>query len=400
MKNDRHCGLPDEPAPDFAWPHDVAELFCDWLDALWEMLLEWFETALLERRFPRAVMQVLFWSGVAYAGLVWVCLCYVRFPVSPYGLWDMVKWVVIVVAVTLGGIYTVYSGGITMALFLSLLLAMFVHLTLSLSYLGWVFWTATLKRSLWLERYRFVLATGLVASVALATFVDGSNRFWDRHFEITPWIVLLLISASAWAALFCQLARNRAMEPATPRAVVKWTVGLAIGIGVAAFFGANTNKAEYFLRKNVVEHPNDASAWLDLAWHYYDEGDQLAADSGDENHAPLDPTPSYREALDCLNEAVSLGVGGFDVQFARAQLADQLGKRLEAVSFGREALNLAPSSPNASASEEGDVKWLGDMVARNAASAQNDNGETLEESIRHRRRDGLPGIVRWVFDLF
>jgi hypothetical protein len=399
--NKSPLGPADDSTPDFSWPERIIERFVEWLSGQWENLLDHLETGLFERRLPRLVLRVVLWSCVAYIGLVWLCLCYIRFPVGPYGLWEVVKWVAIVIAVTFGAIYTLYAGGAAIALFLSLLLSIVVYFTFSLAYLCWVLPGAVRKRSPWLQRYGPVMVTGLIASLALATFVDGAYRFWDEPFDVAHWATLVFISSSAWATLFCGLVRDRAMQRATPRVVLKWTVGLTIGIGLFAFWEAGSKKSEYFLRKNVVQHPKDVSAWLDLASHYYNEGEKLAADSGDEDHAPPDPAPSYREALDCLDQAVSLGATGFEVQFARAQLADELGERQKAMFLGQDAVNLAPPLSDVSDTKETDrVKWLRDMIARNAAAPlASDVEENRQERVRDQRRDELPGIVRWVFKL-
>lgn len=182
---------------------------------------------------------------------------------------------------------------------------------------------------------------------------------------------------------------------------MKWTVGLALAFGLLAYWDASGHREAYFLRKSVVEHPRDASAWLELAHYYSYEGDKLAADSGDEDHAAPDPTPSYREALVCLDQVISLGTRGFDVYLARAQLADKLGEHQEAVSSGREALNLALVSIGSSSDrEEDEVKWLQDMVSRNAAEPPKNPLEGQRKRVRDQRRERLPGVVRWVFEVF
>jgi hypothetical protein len=283
----------------------------------------------------------------------------------------------------------------------ALSLPLAVYLTLSLLYVCWVLLDAIRKHSYWLKFYRPVVFTGVASSLALATFVDGSYRFWDRHFEITQWAKFAIVASSAWAALFCSLVHDRLMEPGRPRTVLKWTAGLAVGIGLLAYWHANGQREEYFLRKSVIEHPNDAGAWLELARHYSYEGDNLAADSGDEEHSAPDPTPLYREALDCLNQAVSLGAGGFKVHLARAQLADEIGEQQAAVAFGREALNLAPASSDSSADrDEDDVKWLRDMIARNAAAPPEIPIEDNKKHVRDQRRQRIPGLLRWVFEVF
>jgi tetratricopeptide (TPR) repeat protein len=343
------------------------------------------------------VLRVVSWSFVAYIGLVWICLCYIRYPVIPYGLWDIVEWVVVVAAVTFVAIYTVYAGGALIAALVLLLTTVAVTFSLSLLYVCWVLLVALRKHSYWLKRYRPVVFAGAAASVALATFVDGSYRFWDRPFEIYQWAKFVFVAGSAWAALFCHLVRDKLMDGDRPRKVLKWTAGLVVGIGLLAYWNANGQREEYFLRKNVIEHPKDASGWLDLARHYTYEGDKLAADSGDEDHSAPDPTPAYRQAVDCLNQAMSLGANGFKVYMARAQLADELGEQHEAASFGRQALNLAPASPGSSTDE---VKWLQDMIARNAAASPKSTLEDNVTRVRSQRRDRLPGLVRWVFEVF
>ena len=192
------------------------------------------------------------------------------------------------------------------------------------------------------------------------------------------------------------------MEPGTRRLVMKWTVGLTVSLGLAALWSANGQRAEYFLRKRVMEHPQDSGAWIQLAWHYKDEGDDMEGDSGDEDHAPQDPTMSYREALECLNRAVSLGADGFNVQFARAELADALGQKQDAASFGRKALDLALNSADISPTERDDqIKRLREMAARNVSSGpQKDAPENTRVKVRNRRRDGLPSILRWPFQFF
>jgi hypothetical protein len=169
-------------------------------------------------------------------------------------------------------------------------------------------------------------------------------------------------------------------------------------VGLLAYWQFAHNRREYRLRKTVVEHPTDMKAWLDLAWHYDDEG-TLAADSGDEDNNPPDPTPSYRAALECFKQAVDLGATGFEVQFARAQLADAVGEKRSSVSFGQEALRFAPS-PTSSADRKDDINWLHKMIARNAAAPTGLQGrEDRERQVRDQRRHRLPRIIRWPLDL-
>jgi hypothetical protein len=392
-------GISDERIPDFAWPHHIAEFLSDWLRKQWENLVEQYVSGFFRRRFPRLALQTAFWSCIAYLGLLWLCFCYVYYPVSPYGAWDIVKWIAIVVTVTLGAVYATCAGGATTALLLSLLVALTVYFALSLLYLCWALWGALRKDSPWLRGYRSAVFLGLGASLFVATFVDGSYRFWDRSFELRHWATLAFVAASAWAALFCHLVRDKVMERRTAPSVLKWTVGLAMGISLLAYWGANGQKAEYFLRKKVMQDSKNPAAWLQLARHYSNEGDKLATDPGDEDHAAPDPTPLYSEALDCLDQAVTLVAGGFTVQMDRAQLADAIDDKEDAVSFGRQAMNLAPAAPD-SAMEE-DVKWLREMISRNAAApTKSQRKNNRIEHIRDRRRERLPAMVQFVFEDF
>lgn len=400
LTNEDPIVISEERIPDFAWPYQIAELLSEWLSAQWKTLVEQYTEGFFRRRIPRVALQTAFWSCIVYIGLLWVCLCYIYYPVSPYGVWDLMKWVAIVAAVTLSAAYTVCGGvygGIAIALLLGLLLTLTVYSALSLPYLCWELWSALRKGSPWLKRYRSAMFIGVAACLLVATFVDGSYRFWDRSFEVKHWATLVFVAASAWAALFCHLVRDEVMEGGKPRSVLKWTVGFAMGITLVAYWGANGRAAEYFLRKKVMQAPKDPNAWLELGWHYSDEGDKLAADPGDDDHPAPDPTPSYSEALECLNQAVSLGAGGFEVQASRAQLADAIGEKQDAVSFGRQALNLAPS-PSDSSSEE-DVKWLREMISRNAAApSESQRKSDRIQQVRDERRERVPGILRFWFE--
>ena len=139
---------------------------------------------------------------------------------------------------------------------------------------------------------------------------------------------------------------------------------------------------------------------FDLAWHYKDQGDTLAADPGDDDHGPPDPKPFYEEALDCINRAIELGATGFEVHFSRAQLADAVGNTQAAISFAQEALRFAP--PDSRPDEENRVNWLREMTARNIDALttlqEEEQRERERRRVRDRRRQRLPQIVRWVFD--
>ncbi len=209
--NEHPTGMSNEPTPDFAWPYRVTELLFEWLSTRGQKLLEVFR-----RRIPHFVAQAACWSCLAYIGLVWICLCYIRYPVIPYGFWEMVEWLVVVTAITFGAIFTVHPGGTLVVALLFLLTTLAVYFALSLFYVSCVLLDAVRRHSFWLKAYRPVMFAGATASLALATFVDGSYRFWDRPFNVTVWAEFVFVTGSAWAALFCHLVRNKLMEPGRP----------------------------------------------------------------------------------------------------------------------------------------------------------------------------------------
>ncbi|HEX3683851.1 MAG TPA: hypothetical protein VHU83_15055 [Bryobacteraceae bacterium] len=384
--------------PDFAWPYKVAQRLSSWLEVRRHELAQT-GTELAKVRFFRPVLQAFGWSCVAYVATIWVCLCYIYFPVPSYAFRDFVEWTVIVGPVTFGAIYALYAGSAAMALLAGMFLSFTVCFGLSLLYVFWVVTRAIREGLQWLKYYRPVLLLGFGSSLALATYVDGSYRFWDKPFEISHWVCLVFIAVSGWASLFCHLVRNQALRVGTRLRVVKWTVSLIFACGLTAHWAANGQRAEYFLQKKVLDDPKNVAAWLDLAWHYKEEGDNLQDDSGDEDHSPPDPTPSYRESLNCLNKAISLGAGGFDIQYARAELADELGDKQDAAAFGRKALGLAEGSRETTGDErEGRIEWLRDLIARNpSAESGNDARELTKQRVRYHRREGLPSGLRWVF---
>ena len=190
-------------------------------------------------------------------------------------------------------------------------------------------------------------------------------------------------------------------QPKVKRPIIRWTVGLALLIGTFVSWQTRRDKPEYFLRKAVVEHPNDVTAWLKLASHYRDEGDVLANDSGDEADSPPDPTPSYQEALDCINRAVDLGARGFEVDLARAQLADAVGDRRASVLYARDALSHGPPSAIPEGDRNEEIKWLREMITRNDAAPSADEAiEARERRVRDERLNRLPGALRWASEIF
>src|SRR5260370_38746736 len=94
-------------------------------------------------------------------------------------------------------------------LLLWLIFLVCVYFALSLFYLCYVIWHSIRMESHWLKRYRSPLFVGMASVLLLATFVDGSWRFWDRPFEVYGWVRLVLVGVAAWAALFCRLVRDK-----------------------------------------------------------------------------------------------------------------------------------------------------------------------------------------------
>lgn len=385
----------DSQTPDFGWPYRATEFIFEWATDRYRNLRDNLWAEVSKRPFLRSIVRTFLLSSAAYLILVWVCVCYVQFPVRPFGLWDLGKWVILAGTLIWGAIGVCW-GLSTIVLFLWLLLLLAISLTASLTYLCWVVWNAQRRWSAWLYWYRPAMLIGVIAVLTLATFVNGSRRFWDRPFDLVAWGTLVFIGASAWAALFCHLARNKTLGPGTPRVIVKWTLGLMIGIGAFVHWQSGSEREEYFLHKNTTEHPNDQNAWLDLAGYYNREGDRLADDPGDEEHGAPDPGPSYSEALRCFNRAVQLGASGFDVNFERATLADWLGEKQEAVVYAKEALAEAPP-----VSDDDAVKSLREVIARNAASQTELEQEADRKRLVHlSRRENLSAAVKWVFEVF
>jgi len=309
--------------PDFGWPHRVAEAIFEWLEVVFEDLLDR-ATEVSSRPILGAVLRAAVLSGVVYLVILWACFCYLHFPISPYTLSDFVVWVFLATGLIWGAL-AIFLGVAQFVLLLWLILLVCVYFALSLFYLCYVIGHSIRMESHWLKRYRSPLFVGMASVLLLATFVDGSWRFWDRPFEVYGWVRLVLVGVAAWAALFCRLVRDKVEWRETPLRVVVWTVGAALIVGVLVYWQFAHDRPGYLLRKHVVERPQDVGAWLDLASHYKSEGDTIAGDLGDEDHSPGDPTPYYSEALECMNRAVKLGAAGFEVQLSRAQLADAVG---------------------------------------------------------------------------
>ena len=172
-------------------------------------------------------------------------------------------------------------------------------------------------------------------------------------------------------------------------------------LGVHAYWNGNNGREHYFLNKAVTEHPQDQRAWLDLAWYYDNMGDRLAAEEGDEDHSPPDPTPEYREALRYFNKAAALGASGFELNLARAQLADTLGEKRDAVAYAQEALRFAPEGGDADEAADIVIKWLHKTIDEGRGTPnRSENAEDRRKSIEKQRIQRLPLLVRWVFDLF
>ena len=124
----------DPPPPDFGWPYRVTERIFEWLRDLWDRLLSQLDLELQKRPILHSFLRVAMCSGAAYFVLLWVCLCYLRFPVSPYSFGDIAKWVIFAAALVWGGI-AISLGAAQLFLLVWLLSLIAVSFTLSLFYL-------------------------------------------------------------------------------------------------------------------------------------------------------------------------------------------------------------------------------------------------------------------------
>lgn len=385
--------------PEFRWPHRVTELTFECLSTLWESLSDYAADQIRNQTLLGRVQVLIALAVTAYLALLWVCLCYIRFPISPFGVWDLVEWAITAGSVVWGAI-GVYFSGVTLLALLWVLLVIVIYLTVSLGYLCWTVWNAALKQSPWLGRYVPVMMFGMTASVAAATYAEGAYRFWEPPSTAARWMAFAAVGVSGWAALFCYLMRDSVQQRETPRRIIKWTAGLIVVIAMLIHWHAGQGRTAHSLEKETGEHPNDPNAWLDLARYYKDQADTLAADSGHEDHAPPNPKPYYEDALHSMNRAVELGAGGFEVNFSRAQVADALGNARAAIAFAQEALKFAPGESTPEGKDQ--ITWLNDMIARNKNSlaALQEEEQRLQERqrARDRRRQHLPWVVRWIFD--
>jgi tetratricopeptide (TPR) repeat protein len=387
-----------EESPDFRWPGRT----CGDIALRLDRYTDRFFNRLREARHKRPFVGILY---LALAGLlaiyalsVLVAVCYVQFPVSPFTFWDLARWSLIPIF-SIAGAVGLFFALIHLSIFLLFLVYTCGYFILSLAYLPWSIWKAYLAGSLWLKRYRRVLPGGLLTATILAIFIDGSYRFWDKRFVPAVFIGTLLICLSAWASLFCVIVRDKALQPDTPGKILKWTLLLAVPIALFVYWHAGSMSVEYFLRKNVVRRPDDRKAWLDLAWHYADKADTYASYEGDAEYTPPDPAPYYEKALECFNRAVELGDGGFQTHLARAQIADNLGKKAEAIAYGEIALNIAPLDERQEIRDQ--IKALREMLARNSDSATSQKeDEEKKARIRRERLETLPPIIRWGVSIF
>jgi hypothetical protein len=388
-----------QDVPDFRWPYKIAGHASEWLSNRWEDVKDKALTHLEGHAVLRWTLVVIITAVLAYLLVLWGCFCYLKFPVSPFGVWDLMEWLIKAGSVVWGAIALYFFAAFLFVL-LWIMLLIATYFTLSLGYLCWSVWNAHRTPAPWLKRYSPVMIFGMVAALGLATFADGAYRFWDMPFTAFHWAKFAFVSVSAWAALFCHLMDGNVRFRGTPRKIFVWTFALTVLVGLLALGHANQDREEYFLRKDVALHPNDSAAWVELARHYEYQGDVVANDPGDENHGPGDPKPWYEDALESINRAIELGAGGFKVRSSRAKLADEVGQKKAAIAFAQEALQSASSG--ATADSNPDVKWLQEMMARNTSALpelqEDEKSEQERQRIRDRRRRRLPWILRWVFD--
>jgi hypothetical protein len=389
----------EEATPDFRWPGRVCSDIAVKLDRYSSRLIDRLQVERRKRSFIGIIYLVLSCMLAIYALSVLVAAFYVLFPVSPYTFWDVARWSLIPITsilVAVGLFFTL----INLSIFLLFLIYACGYLLLSLVYLPWSIWKAYFTDSDWIKRYRWILLGGVLTATGLAIFIDGSYRFWDKRFSPPAFTGTLLICLSAWASLFCLVARDKAGQPNTPVKIVRWTLLLAVPFALFVYWHAGNMSVEYFLRKNVVKRPNDKGAWLDLAWHYADKADAYASYEGDKEYTPPDPRPYYEKALECFNRAVELGDNRFQTHLARAQISDTLEKKAEAKAYGEIALNFAP--PDETQEIRDQAGWLRQMVARNSDPAirQKEVEEANKARIRLERLESLPSIIRWGVSFF
>jgi hypothetical protein len=375
--------------PDFGWPYRVTESIFEKLSEFWNDIEDAVSANAIANRIAAGIGVII----TLYLLLIWLSICYIEFPVSPFGFWDFAKWLLVAGSLIWGTVG--FALGLTvLAGILFLCAYVFVLFALSLCFLSWAIWQGFREHSDWIKRYYIVTIAGFIAALVLVAFVEGSDRYWSDPLDPEKWGRLALIIISAWSALYCHLVRNKLHDPKTPGRIIQWTVALVVVLGALEYWQANRTRDEYFLNKDVRENPNDSAAWLSLAWHNALNGYQLESDPGDGEHTPPNPAPSFAEALNCYNRAIELGTRDFNAYFARAEMADKLGKKEESITYGKEALQNTWSD-SLSSERVDEVKWLNEMIARNAAEPT--PKESYEQKVRAERIQNVPTIVRWVF---
>ena len=393
-----------EDIPDFYWPERICENCVDGLKNVWEGIND--KVQMLTARHPSAkkLLVVLLWASILYFVLVWIFACYVYFPVAPYGIWDIFGWVIFIsIGFVLIISFLLHLLSIIGTISWALLLFAF-NFALSLLHLCWTVVDAAQKKAAWLDSYRRVLALGIVSALVLATYIDGSYRFWDSPFDFSAWLRTVLIILAAWASLFCYVARDKVMEVGSPRRIKQWTVGLILAISLFVHWNAGGKRTKYFLAKGVREHPNEPNPWLDFGYYYIDKGRSLANSPGDTEHGSPDPSQSYREALRCLNLAVELGASGYEVNLERAEAADIVGEKHAALIYGQIALEKSSTEPPSEYLQD-EVKWLHKMIAQDAGlpdvqEKAEENKQNHARQIRRQRIESLPAFARWLFKFF
>jgi len=73
-----------DESPDFGWPRRITNTVFESLASHWETMLD--------NTGGRWAMTAMALVGVAVLTVLWFCYCYMRFPVRPYGLWDIAEW--------------------------------------------------------------------------------------------------------------------------------------------------------------------------------------------------------------------------------------------------------------------------------------------------------------------
>ena len=390
----------DSTDEDFRRPLLAAANLLSWIELKWDFLSA---TLTYPLAIHPSIKRLLNACGAAlalYAAAIWVGYCYIEMP-ERWTVAATMEWAFRVGVAAVLPVFVIIGVLQGFALVGALFMAFFyivVALLCSLVYLVWVVRNAYRRSAPWLSALTPTLLFGLGSSIAIATYTDGVNRYWDAPFHWSKWLIYFIAALSGWSALFCYIVGNRVYARGTAKRVVQWTLLAVLSLGILVHWHAGSSRSSYFLYKAVRDNPNDRNAWLKLAWDHYYQAEELEGEDGDENSSPPDPTPDYQEALEYFGKAVDLGAGGFDVYSARADAADHAGERQKARILAEQALRNAPSGTG-DENVRACIEKLKEIVNRNSQTALQHIKEepTRKKAIRAVRLQHLPRLLSWPF---